>query len=134
MANVNEQTIELVKDSMQRCLTKPAFMDIFYDEFMKSPEVQEKFKNTNMAMQKIVLKSSLHLMLAVARGYRGDSMDKLAISHDRNHRAIPPNLYQFWLNAMVNAVRATDTNCTPTTESAWREVMQVGANYMSDRY
>jgi hypothetical protein len=134
MVSVAEKTIELVKESMQRCLSNRTFMDKFYDEFMMSPEVQEKFKNTNMAMQKIVLKSSLHLMLAVARGYRGEAMDKLALSHDRNHRAIPPNLYQFWLNAMVSAVKATDVHCTLEVENAWREVMQVGANYMGERY
>lgn len=134
MTFVAEKTIELVKESMQRCLSNHTFMDKFYDEFMKSPEIKDKFLNTNMAMQKIILKSSLHLMLAVAKGYRGDAMDKLALVHDRNHRAIPPALYQFWLNAMVSAVKATDIHCTQEVENAWREVMQVGANYMSERY
>jgi hypothetical protein len=134
MAVVAEKTIEIVKASMQRCLAKQAFMDKFYEEFTASSDVREKFKNTNMAMQKIVLKSSLHLILAVARGYQSEAMNKLAMSHDRNHRAIPPNLYQYWLSAMVSAVKATDTQFSLEIENAWREVMQTGIDFMSDRY
>lgn len=115
MANIDEKTINIVKESMQRCLAKPEFLDRFYDEFMRSPEIREKFENTNMVMQKIVLKSSLHLMLNVARGAAGDAMNQLAISHDRSHRNIPKNLYSLWLNAMIYAVRSTDINYTGGT-------------------
>lgn len=134
MAVVSDKSIDLVKESMKRCLADQKFMDRFYEGFMAFPETREKFKNTNMAMQKIVLKSSLHLILAVAKGYRSDGMNKLAISHNRYNRAITPNLYGYWLDAMVNAVKLTDPQISPTIERAWREVMQVGTDFMSERY
>lgn len=134
MASINEKTVNMVKESMQRCLAQPEFLDRFYDEFMRIPEVRDKFLNTNMAMQKIVLKSSLYLMLNAAKGSCGDAMNKLAISHDRNHRNIPRSLYDLWLNAMIGAVKATDINCTPEIENAWREVMKPGIDYMIERY
>jgi hypothetical protein len=131
---VAANTINIVKESMQRCLAQPLFMDRFYEAFMMLPWVQEKFKNSNMAMQKIVLKSSLHLMLNVAKGSPGASMHKLAILHDRNNRDVLPEQYQHWLNAMVNAVKATDTQFTSEIEMAWRDVMQPGINFMSGQY
>ena len=134
MASIDEKTIDTVKESMQRCLSKPEFLDRFYDEFMKSPEIREKFQNTDMAMQKIVLKSSLHLMLNVAKGNAGEAMNKLAVSHDHSHRNIPRNLYVIWLNAMIYAVRNTELNFTVELEKSWREVMQPGIDYMSERY
>lgn len=118
MAIIAAKTIAIVKGSMQRCLARHNFMDRFYDEFMKNPDVSEKFKDTNMAMQKIVLKSSLYLMLGVANGSPGIAMNKLAVAHDRNHRAISAILYQHWLNAMVNVVKATDLQITPEIENA----------------
>ena len=134
MGVVAEKTIATVKDSMQRCLAKPEFLDRFYDEFMKSPEIRDKFQNTNMAMQKIVLKSSLYLMLNVAGGKPGDAMNQLAVSHDRTHRNIPPELYALWLNAMMFAVKNTDNQYTLEMEKSWREVMQTGIDYMGERY
>jgi len=134
VAIVAEKTIDIVKESMQRCFTRQSFMDRFYDEFMKDPDVWEKFRNTNMAMQKVVLKSSLYLMLGVAKGLPSAAMDKLAVSHDRNHRNIPADLYQHWLNAMVSAVNSSDSQVTPEIEYAWREVMQAGIDFMSGRY
>jgi hypothetical protein len=134
MGMVAEKTIEIVKDSMLRCLAKPEFLDRFYDEFMKTPAISEKFRDTNMVMQKIVLKASLHLMLNAARGTPGEAMNKLAIEHDRGHRNIPRELYGLWLEAMVSAVKSTDVQCTNELELAWREVMQPGIDYMASRY
>ncbi|MBK8817090.1 MAG: hypothetical protein IPN42_16990 [Methylococcaceae bacterium] len=134
MTLVATKNIEIVKESMQRCLRKPDFMDKFYDEFLKSAEVQEKFKNTNMTMQKVILKSSLHLMLATAKGTPGAAMDKLALSHDRGHKAIPAHLYKVWLEAMLYAVKVTDPEYTPELDGVWREVMLPGVEFMSGKY
>ena len=134
MASVAVKSIDSVKESLQRCVGKTEFMDKFYDEFLKNPEVQERFKNTNMAMQKVILKSSMHLMLATARGTPGAAMDKLAASHDRAHKAIPAHLYQVWLEAMMYAVKVTDPQFTAELDSDWRAVMQPGVEFMSGKY
>ena len=134
MTSVAAKSIDAVKASMQRCLSKPEFINRFHDEFMGNTEVLEKFNNTNITMQKVILKSTLHLMLNSALGTPGVGMLRFAVSHDRNNKAIPAHLYQYWLDAMVSAVKTTDPQFSPELESDWRKVMQPGIDFMSEMY
>jgi truncated hemoglobin YjbI len=134
MTKVADKTIDTVQESMYRCLSKPEFMDRFYEAFMSSPDIQSKFHATNMALQKIVLRSSLHLMLGVARGQPGEGMKKLAESHSRHQRDIPVPMYEKWLDAMVRAAKACDPQFSNELESMWREVMQPGIDFMTAHY
>lgn len=134
MANVADKTIDAVQESLYRCLSKPEFMDRFYETFMSSPDIQAKFQNTNMGLQKIVLRSSLHLMLGVARGQPGEGMKKLAESHSRHQRDIPVPMYAKWLEAMVGSAKACDPQFSPELEAKWREVMRSGIDFMTAHY
>lgn len=134
MKSVARKSINAVKESMQRCLSKPEFINRFHDEFMSNTQVQEKFNNTNITMQKVILKSTLHLMLNTALSTPGVGMLRFAVSHDRNNKAIQPYLYQYWLDALVSAVKTTDPQFTPELESEWRNVMQPGIDFMCEMY
>ncbi len=134
MASIDTQSINAVKESMQRCLSQPKFIDYFHSEFMNNSGVQEKFKNTNIVMQKAILKSTLHVMLNAALGSPGSGMLKFAVSHDKNNKAISPHLYQHWLDTLLIAVKAVDSQFTSEIERSWRVVMQPGIDFMIEWY
>ena len=134
MAGVAAQSIKEVKESMQRCLNNPEFISRFHGEFMNNAEVQEKFNHTNIVMQKVIMKSTLHVMLNAALGAPGVGMLRFAVSHDRNNKAIPAHLYQHWLNALAVAVQATDPKFTDELGNDWRTVMQPGIDFMTEMY
>ena len=51
---------EVFNDSYLRCTASSDFLDFFYEVLMSSsPEVKDKFKNTDMKIQKSMLKTSL---------------------------------------------------------------------------
>ena len=48
---------DIVMQSYGRCCASDGFFDSFYDHFLAtSPEVRDKFANTNMAGQKLLLR------------------------------------------------------------------------------
>lgn len=134
---VSAKQVDVVKQSLQRCLQAGDFLNFFYELFLaSSPEVKEKFKNTSFSRQSIMLKGSLQVMLLYAAGRLSDegSMKQLAEIHDHHHRDIRPELYDLWLGCMLDAVRQSDPQFAPEIENAWRVVMQPGIDYMTSRY
>ena len=134
---VSTKDVDLVKQSLQRCLKNSTFLDRFYELFLaSSPEVKEKLKNTSLQRQTIMLKGSLHIMLLYAAGNLSDggSLKQLAEVHDHNHRDIKPALYTLWLDSMVGAVKDSDPDFSAELETAWRHTMQPGIDYMASFY
>lgn len=132
---VSQQERTLFKDSLKRCVSDSKFLDRFYVHFLSSSdEVKEKFKNTNMANQKIILKASLYIMETAAGGTIAQGLKNLADSHDRNNLDIKPEFYEFWLNSMVSAVKDIDPQFSPDIEQAWRATMRPGMDYMQSKY
>jgi hemoglobin-like flavoprotein len=88
--------VEIVKESLRRCLSEPKFLDRFYKHFLaRSAQIAEQFKDTNFAYQKIMLKSSLHITVTMAGGsmQNSEALERLATVHNRQHRNIKPEWY-----------------------------------------
>ena len=135
VANLSD--VSRAKESLARCLKDAAFLDRFYDGFLaSSPEVRAKLQHMNRSYQIVMLKSSLHIMMAMTSGGMGQqqAMIDLAEVHSRRARDIKPELYAFWLEAMIDAVRKTDPAFGPEVEQAWRVALQPGIDYMIARY
>ncbi len=129
--------LEIVKASLRRCLANPEFLDRFYKNFTSmSAQIAEQFKNTNFAFQKIMLKSSLHIMVTMASGgmQNSDAMDKLATVHNRDHRNIKPEWYYDWLDALMKTIREIDPQYNASIDQLWRTAMQPGIAYMQSKY
>ena len=78
-------------------------------------------------------------MVAVAaQGEEGsparNALPWLAERHSRRDLDIRPELYDLWIDCLVETARAHDPEFGPEVESAWRETLTVGANYMRERY
>lgn len=113
-----------------------AFFEAFYDAFVAaSPEVAQKFRNTDMARQQTMLsKSFYHLLSFYASSNADYYLDRVAISHNRSHYDIQPYLYDLWLETLIATLWRFDSRCDAATELAWRLVMAPGIVYMKFHY
>lgn len=135
----------LYNDSLERCTAQPRFLHRFYDIFCRSsPEVAEKFVNTDFSIltEKLhtslfaMLKSSLYVMLLPtwSEAPKSPHLERLAWFHGREGRDIPPELYDLWLESLIQAVREFDPHFDERTEWAWRSMMKPGIEFMKSRY
>lgn len=131
---MDEKILAEFDESLKRCNAVPGFLEMFYENFLaSSPKVKEKFQNTDFTRQKRALRASLHLLLIAAsdpeKGPQRYLRD-LATAHDRNHLDIGAELYDYWLDSLLETVRACDPQFGPEVEKAWERVMMVGIHYM----
>jgi len=133
------ERIDVFKASLRRCLGPPTFLERFYELFLaSSPEVKEKFKDTDFERQKVALRDSFFVMETVAESSPGSppwaSLHQLALTHDRHHRDIRPELYDLWLSSLIQAVSEYDPQFSEEVEQAWRETLKVGIEHMRSAY
>lgn len=136
-ATVNDE-IQSARDSLSRCVKNPAFLDKFYELFMKSSaEIRKKFERTDFERQKKMLESSLFVMLVSAGTTGGPAhreLSKLAERHSRAQLGINPEWYDVWLNCLLEAVAEHDPEYRPELANAWRESLKEGIAFMAARY
>lgn len=113
-----------------------AFFEAFYERFIAaSPEVAVKFRHTDMARQRAMLKKAFyHLLAFYASSHADYYLQQVAISHDRAHLDIAPSLYDLWLESLVDTVRTFDEQFDDEVELAWRLVMTPGIVFMTFHY
>jgi hemoglobin-like flavoprotein len=133
---MHERDIELFNDSLERCTRRPEFLDRFYALFLASSDtVARKFEHTDLHQQARMLKTSLYIMmLASGEIERIAHLERLAKLHSRAELDIKPELYDLWLDRLVQAVREFDPMFDPEIETAWRRVLQPGIEFMKSRY
>jgi hemoglobin-like flavoprotein len=135
---MDETTLGLVEASLQRCSADARFLDLFYERFLAaSPKVQEKFARTDFRRQKRALRASLHLMLLAAEDEtRGPQryLRDLAVTHAARGLDIGAELYDLWLDCLLETVARVDAQHTPAVREAWERVMMIGIRYMCTRY
>lgn len=124
-------------ESLDRCLLSPGFLKRFYEVFLaSSPEVRQKFEHVDMGRQRQVLHQSLKLTLMAAYGTPDSTRGLLGLAqtHSRQARNIPPQLYNFWLDALVQAASEHDPQFTPDLGVAWRDMLQPAIQFITERY
>ena len=125
--------LQVFNDSFQSCYGDPEFINRFYTAFLNSSEeVKSKFINTDMQVQRRMLRKSLAYMITA--NSNPQAISATAQKHDKKHLDIQPHLYKFWLDSMIEAVKQTDPTFKPVTEEAWRKTLQPGIDYMIKIY
>ena len=125
--------------SLKRCLARPDFLLNFYGLFMaSSDEVRAKFADTDFKRQTRVLADSLWVMAVAAQAPKespawGD-LPRLAEMHSRTGLDIGPELYDTWLDCLLEAARRHDPRFSPQIEEAWRRTLAVGLEYMRSKH
>ena len=133
---MHERDIELFNDSLERCSGSPDFLRRFYALFLASSDtVASKFEHTDLRRQARMLKTSLYVMMLTGAGSeRTVHLERLARLHGRAELDIPPELYDLWLDRLVQAVAEFDPLFDTETATAWRRVLQPGIEFMKSRY
>lgn len=130
---MTENDIQLFNDSLERCTSKPEFLYRFYDLFIaSSPEIAEKFKNTDFNRQRRMLKASLYLLIYAVEG-KPEGLAHLARMselHGEKGLRIPTWMYDNWFECLLKAVKEFDSHFLPETEAAWENVLREGIDAM----
>jgi hemoglobin-like flavoprotein len=135
---MDQAILETFDGSLGRCTSQSRFLDLFYEKFLaSSPKVREKFKGTDFVRQKRALKASLHMILLAAGDDSGDPgryLSDVAEKHNSKHLDVGAELYDLWLDSLLETVEECDPEYTPEVRTAWEEVMMVGIHYLTVRY
>ncbi|MFL0801182.1 MAG: globin [Agarilytica sp.] len=134
--NFEEIYDQSYKRVMENDISGLSFFDTFYSKFLDaSPEVEKKFKNTDMVAQKKMLKKSFyHLLIFYGSNQADDYIQKIATSHNKAHLGIEPALYDIWLDTLMATLSEYDDKFTDDVELAWRLVLTPGITYMKFKY
>jgi len=133
-------TIQQFVDSYSRIggrdLASSDFFDAFYRHFVgASPDVAEKFKDTDMDRQREMLRLSLdHMVYFAIDKEETREIARVANLHDQSNADIPPRLYDQWLDSLVETVSQFDPDYNADVEAAWREALLPAIDYMKHHY
>lgn len=131
---MTERHLELFNDSLERCTARPDFIERFYEIFIgSSSAVAEKFKNTNFNKQRRMLKASLYTLVFAAEGKPEGQLHLERISKLHNEIDVRPEMYDLWLDCLMQAVREFDPYFRPEVEAAWRSILSQGIDFMKAR-
>lgn len=125
--------------SFGRCRASAGFLDSFYERFIAaSPEIRAKFEGTDMTRQVRMLEDSLFVVANAVLGEEGSpargDLPRIAARHSRTDLDIRPELYDVFLECLIETVRRHDDQFSPAVEAAWRETMGSGIAYMRARH
>jgi hemoglobin-like flavoprotein len=124
-----------VMQSYGRCCASSDFFDDFYQNFLaSSPQIREKFANTDMTAQKQLLRQGILNLVLYARGMPDTKLRALGCSHARDALDIRPELYDLWLDSLLRTIRIHDRAWDEQTGVAWREVLTKGINLIKSYY
>jgi hemoglobin-like flavoprotein len=127
-----------VQNSYGRCLRNARFIERFYEILMDShPAMRPAFARTDMGQQRRALRREISYAILYGGGYdlvRG-TVESVAEMHSRKGRApVPPNLYPYWLDSLIQAIRENDPRITPELEARWRQAISPLIETFTQRY
>ena len=126
---------DLVMQSYGRCCASPTFFDDFYRTFLdSSPQIRAKFADTDMPAQKLLLRQGILNLVMHARGMPDTKLRALGCSHARGALDIRPELYDLWLQALLQSIGEHDGQCDANTRLAWHEVLNKGISVIKAQY
>lgn len=112
------------------------FFDAFYRHFFdSSPEVAEKFGNTDMAEQRNMLQVSLdHMVYFAIDKEETSEIVRVAGVHAKSRKNIPGYLYELWLDSLLATVSQFDPQYDAQIDAAWRDALGPAISYMQSHY
>jgi len=92
------------------------------------------FAETEFTRQHKLLQHGLGLLLSYANKPDPALLDRLAARHSSSGIDVPPAMYDLFVDSLIHAVRARDPHFDEEIESAWREALRPGIEFMQARY
>lgn len=118
-----------LQQSYGRCLREKNFIERFYEIFLAShPDIPPMFAVTDFQKQRMALRRGISAAISHAAGssLSERTIQQMAEIHSRKgHAPVPPELYRYWLESLLQAVKETDPEVTPHLLERWRQGMSV---------
>lgn len=113
-----------------------SFFADFYNRFLASDiRIKQRFEHTDMEAQKSMLRKSFYSLFSFYISADTDYLlKKIAYTHSRTQLDIPPDLYDIWLESLIESVRLYDPEFNDDVELAWRLVLTPGIVFMKFYY
>ena len=124
---------KLLNISYQRAVSpdSEAFFKRFYKKLNKDPQIAALFSNTDMDRQIKILMQSMTLVTSFAATMKtSKEMNKIAKIHGKDKMNLPAEMYDIWLDCLVDTVKERDPEFNSQIETAWRVVMAPGIAHM----
>lgn len=112
------------------------FFAAFYAAFIANDErVAGKFRNTDMARQRQMLKDSLDQMLYFSIDKcSSETIERIAARHGPGGVDITPDFYDLWMESLLETVKRYDPDYDDNIDIAWRVNMAPGIALMKALY
>jgi hemoglobin-like flavoprotein len=132
---VEEPAHTIAQRSYTRCLREPGFFAALYDRLLASdPAIPPMFAGTEFPRQHKLLQHGLGLLLSYANKPDAMLLERIAARHSSAGVDVPPEMYRFFVDALLHAVRTSDPQCDHEIEAAWQEAVRPGIEFMQSRY
>lgn len=135
-AKLSDKVPARLRESIMRA-EEHRLYDKFYERFVTSdPRIGPYFLSTDFKKQKNLLKDGVGRALSFASGDVDSTsfIERLSTTHNRSHMNILPELYPFWLNALLETLADTDPQWSRDLESLWRQSLEKTIQLMSRAY
>jgi hemoglobin-like flavoprotein len=125
----------LAQESYARCLRSPRFFPSFYERLLASdPAIPPMFAKTEFPKQYKVLQHGLGILLSYGNKRDDALLDRIAARHSASAVNVPPAMYPLFVESLLAAVREHDKRCSSEVETAWRDALSPGIEFMKSRY
>lgn len=118
-----------LQQSYGRCLREKNFIERFYEIFLDShPDIRPMFNKTDFQTQRMALRHGISAAISYASGssLTKRTIDQMADVHSlKGHAPVPPQLYPYWIDCLVQTVKEKDPQVTPQLLSRWRQGMSI---------
>lgn len=129
--------MQLVQQSYERCKGSKEFFTDFYKVFLsQDPRIPGYFEKTDLAKQVIALERSIDYLIMHASGSRiaVTKVEDLGLRHDHSHLNIPPDLYAYWLEALLITVKNHDKEYSENLRTQWIQTLNSGIEKIKSMY
>ncbi len=129
--------LSLVLESYGRCCLSGNFFDRFYEIFLASNTAFPKmFANTEFVKQKALLKTGIAMLLSHLDGKPVGTagVNRIAETHNKKNMNINPNLYQYWIDSLIAAVKECDSKFDADLERLWQKTLRAGVDCIASKY
>ena len=119
-----------------RIIDGKPFFGAFYDNFTSShPAIAEHFAGTDMERQVRMMEKSFYgLFIFYATQNANDYLETIAHRHSHADLKIDHQLYDLWLDALIDTVSQYDPQYSDEIALSWRIILSPGITYMKHRH
>ncbi len=137
MTAQSDLSVAKVRSSFNRCCCQDNFIPAFFDRLIATvPQAAERFAETDSATLGTLLHAGIVHLIDFADGVVGieSKIRELGIKHDHKHYNVPPELYGYWIEALVQTASRFDPQFNEALGAAWKDVLQPGTKLMASVY